>query len=968
VELKAAKTKMRTLLIIDQEAFAVGIYSRGAAKRLFGRPFCRMSRVRKSGFSVALFLAASLVAPGLNSPAQSSNSPPAIQLLEADTNLRLSVAGSSGNTYGILASTDLVNWTPLCVSSDPMGQFGTVDGQFPFHSQRFYRAASGIACPPAGLTQQIRVLPASLEFYQGSTGSFTVQLAMQPGNTVLVQISLNAGSSNIVVNNASLSFTPANWNIPQTVTVSATGSNTNGTQFDAYFVVTSGAIAAQGVRVIALNDTMDDEFVGPFASWANAKSDFGAAGDGIADDTTALQNALNALRSYTGKPALYLPAGTYRITQTLNVSRSVDSESKDLLITGQDPASTRIVWGGVTNGLMINYQAWYAKMGRLTLDGAGLAHTAIAHGSAFSTHNEFSDMAFENLAFGIEAGTSNGLGNAETVVQRCVFTNCSQAGVSVQNYDSLNWFVWDCQFDDCGSGLSNEYGAGNFHVYRSLFRNSTQADISIANTSYFSIRNNLSIGSQAFVTAAPIDSCSPITLEGNTVLAPTGVPIQIGNLGPVSLIDNNIDAYQGLAADLEPSGSLVTVGNTFTVTNAIQGTPARISLDDVTTCEPLPAFFPRQPRALPNLGRPLIDVVGPTNAAGVQAAINVAATLSGQRPVVHLSAGVYLIGQTITIPAGCDVQLVGDGGKTGLRWAGTGTGPILRLAGPSRATVRDMALFGTFNSVQADAILIDNCDQPGARIYLSQSDVSSTVTGLFVEGITNAGVDLENFYHAQNQMSVLVQGSGQVASGQKLPAETAIFGGASAGNNLTYQVTNGGSLLVRDMWYESANTNQPRFMKCTGSGSFTLQGANVAPSYSQSSIPTVEITNFAGNLNFLSTQFLFPNTSLSVAGNGQNTSVLMLGTVNSNDPSFNSPQAQVGLFQSFDIQPDGGFNLIYSLNTSYPNFPRDFLRNMLRLTRNATPPDLTPVQAGVSDVRLRRVFVESGGTGVHIKH
>src|SRR5262249_18750581 len=119
--------------------------------------------------------------------------------------------------------------------------------------------------------------------------------------------------------------------------------------------------------------------------------------------------------------------------------------------------STRIVWGGATNGLMINYQAWYAKMGRLTLDGAGMAHTAIAHGPAFSTHNEFSDMVFERLAFGIEAGASNSLGNAETVVQRCTFTNCSQAGVSVENYNSLNWFVWDCEFDDCGSGVSNEY-------------------------------------------------------------------------------------------------------------------------------------------------------------------------------------------------------------------------------------------------------------------------------------------------------------------------------------------------------------------------------------------------------------------------------------------------------------------------------------------------------------------------------
>src|SRR5215472_2704617 len=42
--------------------------------------------------------------------------------------------------------------------------------------------------------------------------------------------------------------------------------------------------------------------------------DYGAVGDGVADDTAAIQAAIN-----TGNPVL-LPAGTYRITAQLNMS------------------------------------------------------------------------------------------------------------------------------------------------------------------------------------------------------------------------------------------------------------------------------------------------------------------------------------------------------------------------------------------------------------------------------------------------------------------------------------------------------------------------------------------------------------------------------------------------------------------------------------------------------------------------
>ena len=69
-------------------------------------------------------------------------------------------------------------------------------------------------------------------------------------------------------------------------------------------------------------NTLDQSFAGPMASWKNVK-DFGAIGDGITDDTAAIQAALNALKDTTNNPwsVLYFPAGTYRITQQLTTDR-----------------------------------------------------------------------------------------------------------------------------------------------------------------------------------------------------------------------------------------------------------------------------------------------------------------------------------------------------------------------------------------------------------------------------------------------------------------------------------------------------------------------------------------------------------------------------------------------------------------------------------------------------------------------
>src|SRR5690242_2564151 len=116
-----------------------------------------------------------------------------------------------------------------------------------------------------------------------------------------------------------------------------------------------------------------NEFVGPFASWRNAKTQCGAIGNGSTDDTSALQSCLNGLNgSYD---VVYLPAGTYKISSTLTVTYK-----QYWAFIGADPSTVTIKWAGSAGGIMFNVNGgWGIHWGRITWDGSGTAGIGVAH-------------------------------------------------------------------------------------------------------------------------------------------------------------------------------------------------------------------------------------------------------------------------------------------------------------------------------------------------------------------------------------------------------------------------------------------------------------------------------------------------------------------------------------------------------------------------------------------------------------
>ncbi len=599
--------------------------------------------------------------------------------------------------------------------------------------------------------------------------------------------------------------------------------------------------------------TRADEFVGPFPSWANVKTDFGAVGDGKADDTAALQKGLLALGHRV--PVLYLPPGTYRITGTLTVSGSGVMFG---MLTGDDPATTIIKWDGAVNGTMLRGTGGFShiKVARLTWDGAGRALAAVQHawivppeGNICGTHNIHEDEIFKDVGFGIRAGEASEKGtgmDAETLVERCKFIRCWNAGLSVQIFNVYDWWLVNCEFDDCRLGATNradgEYGGGHFHIYHSLFRNSTEADIKTGHASYFGIRFNTSIGSNAFLLVqrpngvitytkwagtgsggwSPTDKWgSEMLLQGNTILDPRQTAaIRVYEHGPLILLDNVVrsrrEARVGPVVYMHvPTGKpeLAAIGNTFTVEAPIDTDARLTALDNKTVApEKIPDSTLKLPGAAAKMPRPIFEVPPDAGNDVIQGIIARALKQTGKGPVVHFpgdrdgKGGQYTLTQSLEIPANSDIQLVGDAEHTQLTLKGVPGQPLVHLAGPTKAVLRDLKM----NNDTGPALLVTDCDQPGARVHGEMLDpVAKSGSGLQVEGVDNLHVEL---FGDMNYGSV-ISGGPQTAAGKPTAAHLGIFGGASSNFEQLYTVKNGARMVVWDTWYEGGTA---QFIKMEG--------------------------------------------------------------------------------------------------------------------------------------------------------
>jgi len=628
-----------------------------------------------------------------------------------------------------------------------------------------------------------------------------------------------------------------------------------------------------------------DEFVGPFESWLNVKKDFGAVGDGVHDDTRAIQYALNILKNAGKSIVLYLPKGTYLVNNTLRLDNAIN-----VSVIGEDPNTTVIKWGGPASGIMFGLNGTaYSKFDRLTFSGMHNAAIAVdqsysGSGGHFDTANEWADDYFIDVATGIHGGFQ-GHGFAEVTIERDRFIRNTVAGVSLGNFNALDVWVRSCLFQDCNYGVTNTSGAGNFKIYSCVFQNSATADIAINNTGEFAVRENTSINSKVFYyTSYSRNPCSQI-ITGNTVIDPVAnAAVVVQNQGPVTFANNTI--YSGpqvqapvvIFQNYHPYNNSTSLNNTFTVANAIAADhiinygDKKLSLTDMR--KPVVRELPGIP---PNLHRKVFEVPQGAGAEVIQSLINKAAVLSGTRPVIHFPYGIYRIASTLTVPANADMQLVGDGfgdvHASLLVWEGVGAGPVIKVNGPSKVTFRNFSLFGSAGRKLSDVtgIQLNQVDQPGASIFLKETQARAGGNGLLVNGTNHVVVWCEDTGFGGLLKAFSISGGAMQVAGKPAEGRTVIYNGAESDNQVSHEVTNGGYLLLQDSWYEGGGKNT--FANLEGNATFCASGVHIySPFYP--GFPFFGMNNFSGKAVVIGS---YLNGNIELADN--KSKMLVLGNV-----------------------------------------------------------------------------------------
>lgn len=639
----------------------------------------------------------------------------------------------------------------------------------------------------------------------------------------------------------------------------------------------------------------DLEFNGPFPDWWNVVTDFGADPTGVNDSTAAFRAMFFAMSQYRQKDSQYIgyvgyvPAGTYKITETLFLpdKRDVIDNGIGLSVWGENPETTILKWYGPSDNSIIWSDGCHSSViARLTFDGSGAckAGLQLEHDHDLPTPNTYSraqDCIFKDSTFGFyQSDELPGIGtDSEFSLMRCKFYRCSTAGVRVVAGEAYNYWVRKCYFEDCTNGVLNGY-SGAINVYDSVFVRSTQYDINInAGQRVCGIRRNYSYDSNRFCLIYYSNS----VVEGNHIFDSVQTDtIQFGYRLKQMFLNNVIKSKSGITTGpvineiaafsynpdiFTPSAPLFIYMNQFNVLNPIQ--PSSVTpkwndiQDNIYVQNIVREDIPELPPFPPKVVRPMYYLDGATMQDTIDAATSYATANPDSRPVIYFpcyaSGNRTKIPRTLVFPPNVKMSLQGGGIYSAFRVYDenrNNNDPYLLFRGPSHITVQNIKFGYTYAEGHKIGIqaVFDNCDQVGGRFY------SDNGTGIpKFEGINNLIVNLTDFpmySHQQENFPATITGTIDGNGNSRFLLE----GGAGANEGeVHYQwaTGNGAHVFLRDIWYETTNTAKQysySFGLAARPGIFSLESSFIEQHNSPDPMYKLNIfegDNFGGDMVFV---------------------------------------------------------------------------------------------------------------------
>ena len=444
------------------------------------------------------------------------------------------------------------------------------------------------------------------------------------------------------------------------------------------------------------------------SDWVNVKKDVqpAAFGDGVHDDTAAIQAALNRLdNTYVSTTkTVYFPPGTYRITKTLTLT-----QNQGVMLVGHG-RTTRLVWNGPMNGTMY----WSNGVTRsryigLTWDGANRAAVGVDQASKnyYETRIRHQDEAFLNFrSAGIRVGYNQVTPTAEMMFRNCLFQKCSN-GVAFLQWNDYNNDFEGCDFRDCGIAINCQIG--EVYVRDTHFERSSIEDIFL-NSHIHSIRRCTSVGSRQFVNVPMAGAANVITVQDCHVDGWTGTQgaMTFGMRGPTTIFDCSFTHAPDAGAPIRLTNWCGAAQSVVLSNNTAPGSKTLIDPGPNSQIAQIPAGTRG-----PSLSDPakslfissetvpttILDVKTQFGAKGdnitddtqaILKAIHAAAALGGH-PLVYLPPGAYNVSATLPLTGGYSIG--GSGWHTILHWVGSpSAGPVISVQDPQNAVLEQLQI------------------------------------------------------------------------------------------------------------------------------------------------------------------------------------------------------------------------------------------------------------------------------------